>query len=173
MDGSSEMTGNGRRWHAVHTRSRHEKLVEKCLAEKGVENFLPLRRVHSQWKDRKKWVDKPLFPGYLFVRVPRQKLPVVRQTRGVVRVLGPDPQNPSIVPEEEVENIRRLVETRVAVDPYPYLRAGQLVCITRGPLRGVEGTIIRKANRCLLVVSVTLLGRSVAAQISAEAVQGL
>jgi transcription antitermination factor NusG len=132
-----------------------------------------LVRVHSQWKDRKKWVEKPLFPGYLFVHIHRGQIPIVRDTRGVARLLGPASLTPSIVPDAEVENIRRLVTSQVRVDPYPYLKPGQQVSITRGPLRGVEGTIIRKANRCLLVVSVNLLGRSVAAEVSAEDVQGL
>ena len=88
-------------------------------------------------------------------------------------MLGPEPLKPSIVQDAEVENIRRLVASEAKVDPYPYLKPGQLVCIRRGPLQGVEGTIIRKANRCLLVISVHLLGRSVAAEVSAEDVQGL
>jgi transcription antitermination factor NusG len=147
--------------------------VDGLLAERGVECFLPLCRVHSQWKDRKKWVEKPLFPGYLFVRIQSEEIPVVRGTRGVAGLLGPEPLKPSIVQDAEVENIRRLVTSEAKVDPYPYLKPGQLVCIRRGPLQGVEGTIIRKANRCLLVISVNLLGRSVAAEVSAEDVQGL
>jgi transcription antitermination factor NusG len=164
---------DGRHWHAVHTRSRHEKLVDELLVERSVESFLPLKRVHSQWKDRKKWVEKPLFPGYLFVRIHTEEIPVVRGTRGVARLLGPEPLKPSIVPDDEIENIRRLVTSQVPLDPYPYLKPGQTVCITRGALRGVEGTIIQKKNRYLLVVSVNLLGRSVAAEVSGEAVQGL
>ena len=167
------MTEDGKHWHAAHTRSRHEKMVDELLAELGVESFLPLRRVHSQWKDRKKWVEKPLFPGYLFVRIGTNEIPIVRATRGVAQILGADPLKPSIVPDAEVENIRRIVTRQVPVDPYPYLKPGQQVCIKRGPLRDVEGTIIRKANRCLVVVSVQLLGRSVAAEVSAEDVQGL
>ena len=168
-----ETMQNGVHWHAAHARSRHEKMVDELLAECGVESFLPLRRVHSQWKDRKKWVEKPMFPGYLFVRIGTNEISIVRATRGVVRILGPDPLKPTIVPDAEVENIRRIVTSRSPVDPYPYLKPGQLVCIRRGPLQGVEGTIIRKANRCLLVISVNLLGRSVAAEVSAEDVQGL
>ena len=162
---------DSKHWHAVHTRSRHEKLVDKLLAEQGVERFLPLRQVHSQWKDRKKWVENPLFPGYIFARICLDELMAVRSTRGVVRLLGPEPLRPSVVPEDEIENIRRLVTSRVPVDPYPYLKPGQTVCIKRGPLRDVEGTIVRKDRRCLIVVTVKLLGRSVAAQVSAEDVE--
>jgi transcription antitermination factor NusG len=173
MAAAPSSTQNGPHWHALHTRSRHEKRIDELLAERGIERFLPLVRVHSQWKDRKRWVEKPLFPCYLFVRVHREQIPIVRDTRGVARLLGPERSTPSIVPAAEVENIRRLVTSRVRVDPYPYLKPGQPVCITRGSLRGVEGTIIRRANQCLVVVSVNLLGRSVAAEVSAEDVQGL
>lgn len=168
-----EMIQNGVHWYAVHTRSRHEKMVHQVLTDYGIESFLPLRRVHSQWKDRKKWVELPLFPGYLFVHTSAEQNLLVRSTRGVVRMLGPHPLKPSIVPDREVENVRRLVQTHVRVDPYPYLKEGQLICVKRGPLRGVEGIIIRKANRCLLVISVKLLGQAVAVQISAEDVEGL
>ncbi len=160
-------------WHAVHTRSRHEKVTARLLAEQGVERFLPLRRVQSQWADRKKWVRKPLFPGYLFVHVGADEVPAVSQTRGVVRLLGTEPARPSVVPDVEVESIRRLVSTGVPVDPWPDLKPGQRVRITSGLLRGVEGELIRRGRRCFIVVSVHLLGRSVAAEVPAEAVRAL
>jgi len=171
MTAISETSRDGKHWHAVHTRSRHEKMVSELLGERDVEHFLPLVRVLSQWKDRKKWVDKPLFPGYLFVRLDEEEIPIVRSTRGVARLLGPKPYEPSVVPEEEVENVRRLVASGVQVDPYPYLQPGRLVRITRGPLRGIEGTLLRRHGRFLLVISVPVIGRSAVAQVPAEHVQ--
>lgn len=171
MIADPETMRDGKHWHAVHTRSRHEKMVAELLQEQGVENFLPLVRVLSQWKDRKKWVDKPLFPGYLFVRIHEEEIPVVRSTRGVARLLGPEPYKPTIVPDEEIENVRRLVASGVKVDPYPYLRPGRLVRITRGPLRGVEGTLLRRQGRFMLVISVPVIGRSAVAEVPAEHVQ--
>ena len=173
MISTPETISYGSHWYAVHTRSRHEKMVAGLLAEREIERFLPLVRTLSQWADRRKWVEKPVFPGYLFVRVHEDETPTVRETGGVVRLLGTEPSRPSIVPDAEVENIRRLVATRVSVDPYPYLKRGQLVCITRGALRGVEGTLIRKSRRYFLVISVKLFGRSVVAEVSGEAVRGL
>lgn len=173
MTAEAETRPSGTHWHAIHTRSRHEKVVDGLLAEREIERFLPLVRVMSQWKDRKKRVEKPLFPGYLFVHVRRAEILTVWTTRGVVRLLGPDPSSPSVVPSEEVANLRRLVASEALLDPYPYLKPGQLVSIQRGPLRGVQGTLVRKARRDLLVISVPLLGRSVAVEVSAEAVQGL
>ena len=164
---------NSKHWHAVHTRSRHEKMVAGLFAQRGVEHFLPLRRGLSRWADRKKWVQKPMFPGYLFVHIGREEIPVVWETRGAVRLLGPQPDKPSIVPDAEVENLRRLVKGEVHVEPHPYIRPGQLVRIAHGPLRGVEGELLREGRRYLLVVSVNLLGRSVAAEVPADAVQAL
>ncbi|MCK4376444.1 MAG: UpxY family transcription antiterminator [Candidatus Brocadiae bacterium] len=160
-----------RHWHAVHTRSRLEKAVAGLLDGNGVTRFLPLRRVLSRWADRKKWVEKPLFPGYLFVHVSREQLPTVRSTRGVARLLGPEPFRPSIVPDAEVQSIRSLVASGVRVAPWPYLKPGQLVRVIDGPLRGIQGTLIRKGRRHLLVISVNLLGRSVAAEVAAGAVR--
>lgn len=169
----AEPAQDGKHWHALHTRSRHEKTAARLLAQRGVERFLPLMRVLSRWADRKKWVEKPLFPGYLFVHINEVQIPTVRGTPGVVRLLGPEPNRPSVVADAELDNIRRLMASQVRVDPCPYLEPGQLVRITSGPLRGVEGTLIRKSRRCLLVISVDLLGRSVMAEVSADAVRGL
>lgn len=171
MSANPETKRNSKHWHAVHTRSRHEKMVAQLLAEREVEHLLPLVRVLSQWKDRKKWVEKPLFQGYLFVRIHEEQIPIVRSTRGVARLLGPEPYKPSILSDEEVENVRRLVSSEVQVDPYPYLRPGRLVRIARGPLKGVEGTLLRRQGRFLLVISVPLIGRSAVAQVPAEHVQ--
>ena len=102
MISTPETISCGRHWYAVHTRSRHEKMVGSLLAERGIERFLPLVRTLSQWADRRKWVEKPVFPGYLFVRVHEEETPTVRETGGVVRLLGPEPSRPSIVPDAEV-----------------------------------------------------------------------
>ena len=166
-----ETSRDGKHWHAVQTRSRHEKMAAQLLGECEVEHFLPLVRVLSQWADRKKWVERPLFPGYLFVRVHEDQIPIVQSTRGVARLLGPEPYKPSILADEEVENVRRLVSSSVQVDPYPYLKPGRLVRITRGLLRGVEGTLLRRQGRHLLVISVPVIGSSAVAEVAAEHVQ--
>jgi len=160
-------------WYALHTRSRHEKKVARLLDESKVEHFLPLRRVLSQWADRKKWVEKPYFPGYLFVRIHLEQAPLVSSRRGVVGLVSSRPGIPAIIPESEIDSVFRLVESQVHVDPYPYLKPGQIVYVRRGPLRGVEGTLIRKNKKHFLVVSVPLLGQSVIAEVPADSVQGL
>jgi transcription antitermination factor NusG len=157
-------------WYAVYTKSRHEKVVHRCLQSKGIDSFLPLCQVLSRWKDRRVWVEKPLFPGYLFVDLPRENLGPVKAARGVVHVLGND-EGPIQVPEEQVEAVRRMVERHVPLDPWPYMEQGKRVRVMSGPLIGMEGFIVERKKKCRLVVSVDLLGRSVATEIEAQSVE--
>lgn len=159
-------------WYAVYTKSRHEKAVHRSLQGKGIDSFLPLCQVLSRWKDRRVWVEKPLFPGYLFVDLLREDLGLVRTTRGVVQVVD-NGDGPSRVPEEQVEAVRRLVEKRVPMDPWPYLQRGKRVRVMCGPLIGMEGFIVERKKKCRLVVSVDLLGRSVATEIEAQSVEAI
>jgi len=160
-----------KRWYAVHTRSRHEKKVGRLLEEHEVEGFVPLKRVLSQWVDRKEWVEKPFFPCYIFVRADEDEIPLVNATRGVVRVVGSEPHKPAVIHDQEIENIRILIDSQVRVDPYPYLKPGRTCYVRRGPLKGLEGTIVRKAKKHFIVVSVNLIGQSVLAEVSADAVE--
>ena len=166
------LTAEACNWYAVYTRSRHEKVVHHTLEETGMQSFLPLRNVISQWKDRRKQVQKPLFPGYLFVRVPQLQLHLVSMTRGVAYVLGGG-AGAVPVPDEHVEAVRRLVEGPYPVVPWPLLRKGKRVRITVGPLAGLETYIIERKGsaKCHLVVTVDLLGRSVAVEIDPRCVE--
>jgi transcription antitermination factor NusG len=159
-------------WYAVYTRSRHEKVVNHALGERGVESFLPLRRVLSRWKDRRKWVGKPLFPGYLFVRAGQEQLFRVAMTYGVAYVLG-NGVEPVPVPDEQVEAVRRLVAGPYPVALWPLLRKGRRVRIIVGPLAGLETYIIERkgGTKCRLVVTVDLLGRSVAVELEPHCVE--
>ena len=160
-------------WYALYTRARHEKRVARDLEGKRIEHLLPLYDVLSQWKDRKKWVQKPLFPGYLFVRVLcDEALAAAWHTRGVVHIVS-DGDGPVSVPPDDVEAMRRMVESDVEIDPWPYLRRGQRVRVKSGPLQGVEGYVSQRQGICRLIVSIDLLGRSVAAQIHPECVEAL
>ncbi|KPK65284.1 MAG: hypothetical protein AMK73_03450 [Planctomycetes bacterium SM23_32] len=131
---------------------------------------MPVQEVLSQWKDRRKWVTKPLFPGYLFVCSEPERLGRVSSVRGVVHVVG-NGQGPIRVPDDQVEAVRRMVEKRVPLDPWPYMREGRRVRVREGPLIGMEGFIVRRKKKCRLVVSVDLLGRSVATEVDAAAAE--
>ncbi len=153
-------------WYAAQTRSNFEKRVAAELEAKGFVSYLPAYEEVHRWKDRYKSVSLPLFPGYVFVRLlddTRFRLQVLK-TVGVVRILGHNGGIESI-PEAEIESIRALLRARVPFLPHPFLREGDTVRVKRGALRGVEGTLVRVKNRARLVVSVTLLARSVAVEI--------
>lgn len=164
---------DGKSWHAVYTRARHEKQVNRRLVHRGIETFLPLVDVLSRWKDRRKLVQKPLFPGYLFTCVDHERIVDVARTPGVVNLVGPEFDRPVVIPADLINNLQRLLASRVPVDPYPYLKKGQPVVIRCGPLKGVEGIVVSRKGIHKLVVSVHLLGRSVAATIAAEDVREL
>jgi transcription antitermination factor NusG len=152
-------------WFAVYTRSRHEKKVAGYLKDKHIEVFLPLRSVVNRWKDRQKEVELPLFSGYLFVRIHPQDRLTVLQTSGVVAFVCSE-NKPVPVPEDQIDAIRRLVESGLTFDPYPYVKEGMRVIIKRGPLKGVEGIVISKRKKHLLVLSVDLIQQSAALEIS-------
>jgi len=155
------------RWFAVHTRSRHEFRVLERLTGTGVEAFLPSVKRISRWKDRKKVIESPLFPGYIFIHTdnnPAERMSVLK-TPGVVRFLGIIPGEPEPVPEEQIAALRRLIESGAPLDPYPYLKEGRRIRIVRGPLAGVEGILVQKVGDNRLVLSIDLLQQSASATI--------
>lgn len=175
MDGPSKIDGQSRAidplvWYALYTRPRHEKAVYHSLTTQGVDAFLPVHDVLSRWKDRRKWVTMPLFPGYLFVNVSQEDLWLVPATRGALNLIS-DGAGPVPVPEEQVLALRELTELPVPVGPWPYVRKGDRVVVKAGPLMGMEGYFVRRKNESKLVVSVDMLGRSVAAEVDAECVE--
>ena len=151
-------------WFAIRVKPRHEKVVAASLTSKGYEGFLPLYQTRRRWSDRTKVLELPLFPGYLFCRLdPRRRLPVLK-TPGVRYFLGVG-RTPMPVDEKEVEAIRRVVESGLPTNPWPYLEHGQRAIIKHGPLTGLEGVFLEMKGTSRLVVSVTLLQRSVSVEI--------
>ena len=161
------------RWHAVHVRSRHEFQVFERLKLKGIETFLPTVERLRRWKDRKKFIAFPLFPGYLFVHITKraeEKLSVLKIS-GVVRLLCSVPGEPDPIPDEQIISLKTLVENKEELDPYPYLDEGERVRIKRGPLTGVEGIFVEKLDKHILVLSVDVLRQGVALTIDASDVE--
>jgi transcriptional antiterminator NusG len=157
-------------WFALWTRSRHEQVVREQLEQKGVEAFLPTVTRWSRWKDRKKKIDWPLFPGYCFARFnPRERLPILKCT-GVVNIIGFEGE-PAPIPEREIFGIRQLVESDLAYDPCPLIREGDLVEVKSGPLKGVIGRLLRKGAHARLVLSVDLIGQAVSVEVDAADVK--
>lgn len=157
-------------WYAIWTRSRHEQAVRDQLERKGYDAFLPTIPRWSRWKDRKKKVDWPLFPGYCFARFdPRERLPILTCT-GVVSIVSFDGEIAPI-PDVEIDGIRRLVESDLQFDPCPLIREGMMVEVVHGPLQGVVGRLIRKGAHARLMLAVDLIGQAVSVEVDAADVR--
>lgn len=157
-------------WCALYTRHQHEKSVAQMLSIKGFEVFLPLYDSMRRWKDRNKMLSLPLFPCYVFVRGGIMRRLQVLTTPGVHMMICSG-DHVAVVPEEEIEAIRRAVEGPYRIEPHPFLKCGERVRIKRGTLEGVEGILVRKKNLCRLILSVEMLAQSVAVEIDASAVE--
>ena len=167
-DDASHPTVAEPQWFVLWTRSHCEQLVHEQLATKGLHPFLPTIEVWSRRAGLRRRIRIPMFPGYLFLHdVLDKHIDVeVRKARGLVGILGNGWDRRAVVPPHEVEAIRRVVDTRVAVRPHPYLKEGQRVRIIRGPMVDVEGVFLRvKDSKGLLILSVDMLQRSVAVEV--------
>jgi len=158
-------------WFALWTRSRHEQVVREQLANKQIEAFLPTMPRWRRWKDRKKKIDWPLFPGYCFARFdPALTLPVLKCT-GVVSIVS-FAGKPAPIPDIELESIRVLTGSALQFDPCPLIHEGMTVEVMHGPLRGVVGRLIRKdSHRSRLILSVNLIGQAVSVEVDAADVR--
>jgi len=159
-------------WYAVYTRSHCEFKVARHLSTRGLEEFLPVYRSRRHWSDRTRELDLPLFAGYVFCRFDtHHALPVV-SAPGVVRIIGSG-RIPVPVADSEIHAIRAICASGVHAVPWPFLAVGRRVAVVNGPLAGIEGIVVELKNQFRLVVSVSLLQRSVAAEIEREWVQPL
>jgi transcription antitermination factor NusG len=156
-------------WYALRVRSNFEKKTAAGLRERGLEEFSPLYKCRSHWSDRVKLVERPLFPGYVFCRLDAgRRLPVL-QVPGVVQIVQFG-NEPAPVEEREIESLRALVHSGTSLLPYPFLHVGDRVLIERGPLAGVEGILERFQKGYRIVVSISLLQRSVSAELDIDCV---
>jgi len=153
------------RWYALQTRPRHEKKVASELQEKGVEIYLPLMAQVRRWSDRRKIVQMPLFPGYAFVRT--SFLTNARRAAfylcGVLGFVSAKDQALPI-PDSEIEGIRALLASKVALTPYPFLKVGQRVRLRGGSLDGIEGILLANGEK-RLVISVAAIHQSLSINI--------
>ena len=156
-------------WFALQTRSRFEFTVRDALLAAGVEAFLPTWQEQTRYTDRIAEVIRPLFTGYLFARFPAADSDAIRATRGVSQVLSMG-QIPVAVPDEDIENLQRIVAMPVKLACCPYV-AGARITVLRGPFAGVCGVVTRVRGRSTLSIPVEILGRSVSVQIDAADVR--
>jgi transcriptional antiterminator NusG len=154
-------------WYALQVRPRFEKVAANLLESKGFETFLPLYCSRRRWSDRMKMVELPLFPAYLFSRFNAEaRLPILT-TPGVIGVLGLG-KRPVPVDDADIANVQAIVASGLPACPWPFLERGDPIRIVQGPLRGMEGILVRSEKHERLVVSVKLLQRSVAVDIDRD-----
>jgi transcription antitermination factor NusG len=151
-------------WFALQVRTRYEKNVASFLDGKGYEWFLPTYLSRRRWSDRVKELDLPLFPGYLFCRFnPMERLPILK-TPGMISIVG-TARTPTPVDASEITALRTLVSSDLPRRPWPFLKVGQRVRIECGALAGLEGILLQTKGRDRIILSVSLLQRSVAAEV--------
>jgi len=148
-------------WYALQVRHNHERLVSTVLSSKGYLEFFPTYRKQRRRSDRTVEIEMPLFPGYVFCRFDARdfRVPIVT-TPGVIRIVG-IARGPVPVDDSEIAAIQRVVASGFTVEPWPYVRTGQNIRIQHGALAGVEGVLVDVKNHRRLIVSITLLQRSI------------
>ena len=163
------MKGEHVQWYALRVRSKREAMAEAVLNEKGYHTFLPLYRSTRRWSDRTKVVHRPLFPGYLFCEFDvTQRAPVVT-VHSVIQVVGFG-QGPTPVDATELEQVRRAIGSGMSIESWRHLERGQLVQVQEGPLTGLEGIFVRYHGVNRIVLTLTLIQRSIAVELDACAV---
>lgn len=154
-------------WYALRVRSNAERLAYQALTGKGFETFLPSYVSRRSWSDRVKVLELPLYPGYLFCRFDFDRRLPVLQSFGVLDVVG-DGHRGIPIEEDEIASVRKIVNSDLKATPWPFLRNGQMVQVVKGPLRGVEGILLQQKKNYRLIVSISLLQRSVNVEIEGE-----
>lgn len=159
------------RWYACYTKSRHEKQVDRLLRERGFETFLPLAPRVSQWKDRKKMVEWPLFPSYVFGRFSLADAHRVLGTPGVatlVKVNG----RPAAIADAELENVRRFTRAlgsgAVEVEHRSFFAEGEWVEVMEGPFQGVRGVVVEQRNRKRVLIGLKVIGQGLEVDIDSK-----
>lgn len=162
------------RWYACYTMARREKRVEALLRRRGARSYLPLIPRERQWHDRKKIVEWPLFPGYVFAHFALDELDDILSTPGVATVVRMD-GTPAPIRDEEVANVKRfaaaLAETGGEPEPEPLPGEGRRVRIVRGPFEAVEGVVLEQRGRRRVLVGLDTIGTGFEVDVAASALE--
>ena len=163
-------------WYAVWTHSHCEQSVSHQLSSKGFAAFLPEMHVWSKRAGGQRLIRVPMFPGYLFVHDEMDKTSYIEilKSRGVVRILEDGWTRLTPVPDAEIDAIQQVVHAEVPVFAHDHLAEGDRVQVVEGPLSGIEGVFVQdKLTKGRLVLTVDLLGRSVAVEVDCTAVRSI
>lgn len=154
-------------WYALRVKSNYERIASTALKGSGYVEFAPFYRSRRRWSDRVKETEAPLFPGYVFARFdPNNRLPILTAP-GVVEVIS-FAKRPVPVPDDEIEAVSRILATSTSCGPWPFMQTGQHVLIEHGPLAGLEGILLEQKARFRLIVSVSILQRSVSVEVDRD-----
>lgn len=164
FSGESDFAHADSPWYAAYTCPRHEKYVVQQLVDRHIGSFLPLYSSVRRWKDRRKRLELPLFPGYVFVQMTESNRLDILRLPGIVQLVCFRGKPTAIAPAE-IEALRRGTTGCLVVQPHPYLKEGRRVRIISGPMAGTEGLFVRRKQQTRLVVSISLIQRSVAMEI--------
>lgn len=157
-------------WMVLRTRSRHENKVETMLQEKQITAYLPKCKVVRSSNGRKRVIEMPLFPGYVFVRPRLDQFDGIRYIRGSCGLVFAD-NKPGTLPERDIEAVKKLVDSGAELSIDPELVSGRRIRIVDGPFMGVEGILVSARNQQHLVVNVDMLGSSVRVEVDRHAIQ--
>jgi transcription antitermination factor NusG len=147
-------------WYAFVTKPRHEKKVKQYLDLAGIESFLPTRRTLNQWKDRKRWVEAPLFSCYIFSRIPYVSRYDVLQVPSVARMVTFN-NEPTPVSDQEIDTIRRILATPQSVQVLDGMIPGSRVRINSGALAGMEGVLGEHRGNKWFMIYIEVIGKSI------------
>ena len=153
-------------WYAAYTRANHEKSVAAQMLQRSIQHLIPTYESVRVWKDRRKRLELPMFPGYVFVRLSLENRLSVLNVPGVVRLVG-FASRPTALAASEIEKLQVLATYGLCAEPHPYLTTGRRIRVVRGALVGMEGLLIRKKGRIRLLLSVDLIQRSAVIEIDA------
>ena len=159
-------------WYALYTRPRHEKKVHDQLMEKGVESFLPLQKEKRNWKDRRKVVEMPLFNGYVFINIHLKDRYTALQTHGVVRLVGFGGE-PACIPDWQIEQLQRVIVDSDSFQAEEYLKVGDYVEITGGPLKGIRGYLRESRGESRVAILIDGIYQSTSFIVDRELLQKL
>ncbi len=148
------------KWYAFVVRPRHEKKVKTYLDKKGVVNFLPLRKTLNQWKDRRRWVQSPMFSCYIFVQIAFVDRFDVLSVPSVVRQVMFN-NKPTPIDDQEIEAIRTILASGQTFEIKDGLVPGRGVRILSGPLAGMEGLLAERRNNRWLIITIAAINKSV------------
>ena len=154
-------------WYAIRVKPNFEHVSTRLLRDKGFDEYLPVYRSRRRWSDRVKEIEVPVFPRYLFCRMMHSERTPVLSTPGVLSIVscGPDPIP---VPENEIQAVRILLRSGLAAEPWPFVHVGNRIRIEKGPFASITGIVIAHKDHFRLVVSVTMLQRSVSVELERD-----